>query len=170
MLLKNCRCLKGTNFRWLIFQRTYNKYFLFSSNSFPFWHRLSSFEDERGFESIETPAAGANSQQEMMPLLRQANQFNASVATYGATRRRRKPLQNFMEHKVVKFNFAFVQRLQLFEMQFSISILSSFEFFPLSKRFSMNVKHIGKTRVVSVCKRAKIQGSKTPNLIIAKII
>ena len=147
MLLKNCRCLKGTNFRWLTFQCTYNKYFLFSSSSFPFWHRLSSFEDERGFESIETPATGANSQQEMMPLLRQANQFNASVATYGATRRRRKPLQNFMEHKVVKFNFAFVQRLQLFEMQFSISILSSFEFFLLSKRFSMNVKHIGKTRV-----------------------
>ena len=74
-----------------------NKYFL--GRSSPFWQRLSSFEDEGGFESIETPTT-ANTQQEMMPLLRQANQFNASVATYGATRRRRKPLQNFTEHKV----------------------------------------------------------------------
>ena len=88
-------------------------FFLFSSNSFPFWHRLSSFEDERGFESIETPATGANSQQEMMPLLRQANQCTVGPS-YGATRTRRKPLQNFVEHKVTIQSFHILQSFSIF--------------------------------------------------------
>ena len=85
-------------------------------STFPFWQRLSSFEDERGLESIE---ANANSSTEMMPLLRQANQCTVGPS-YGATRTRRKPLQNFIEHKVT------IQSFHILQSFFNIFTVSRF--------------------------------------------
>ena len=86
------------------------------SSTFPFWQRFSSFEDERGLESIEASIANTNSSTEMMPLLRQANQCTVGPS-YGATRTRRKPLQNFVEHKVT-IQFSDFSKLQYFHFPF----------------------------------------------------
>ena len=96
-------------------------------STFPFWQRLSSFEDERGLESIE--ASIANSSTEMMPLLRQANQCTVGPS-YGATRTRRKPLQNFVEHKVT------IQSFQILQSFFNI-----FTFLGFSPRFIDQNRH-----------------------------